>query len=76
MEVTDIDIEIKRLSSGSSPPKKKKKTINLDKKVAKIVGRYEAYKEEEEQLKYLEYLGKNFAGNLVLSKEKPPTQEQ
>ncbi|KAJ4435885.1 hypothetical protein ANN_18505 [Periplaneta americana] len=62
-EIAVNDREIERLQSGFSPTKKKRKYLNTDARISRIVERYENYKNSDDILGYLLAIGHNIAGN-------------
>ncbi|KAJ4448373.1 hypothetical protein ANN_10389 [Periplaneta americana] len=62
-EVGVNDRDIERLQSGFSPTKKKRKYLNTDARISRIVERYENYKNSGDVVGYLLAIGHNIAGN-------------
>jgi len=61
-EVAEIDADIERLEGGHSPPKKKRKYVEVDKRVSRIVDSYDDYKDEGDVTRYLAAIGHAIAG--------------
>ncbi|KAJ4438572.1 hypothetical protein ANN_14519 [Periplaneta americana] len=62
-EIAVIDRDIERLQSSFSPTKKKRKYLNTDARISRIVERYENYKNSDDILGHLLAIGHNIAGN-------------
>lgn len=62
-EVAEIHRDITRLQSGFSPKKKKRKYINVDTRISRLVERYENFKDDGDILGYLRAIGHNIAGS-------------
>lgn len=65
-EVNEIDLEIEDLEAGGPPKKRKKKYVDLDGRILRIVEKYEERKDEGEILRYLRSIGYNVAGNIAV----------
>ena len=62
-EVAEIHRDITRWQSGFSPKKKKRKYINVDTRISRLVERYENFKDDGDILGYLRAIGHNIAGS-------------
>jgi hypothetical protein len=63
-EVGEVDVEVMRAEGGVSPPKKRNKYEVADQRIARIMARYNDYKEQDDILTYLRSIGYSIAGNL------------
>ncbi|KAJ4437505.1 hypothetical protein ANN_17650 [Periplaneta americana] len=63
LEVEEVDRCIERLEGGHSPTKKKRKYIDLDRRISRIVEEYPRYKAEGTVIWNLRALGLNLAGH-------------
>ena len=63
-EVEVINAEVTRAEGGHSPPRKRTKYEDTDKRIARVVDRYATYKEDVEVIQYLKAIGSNLAGNI------------
>jgi len=62
-EALVANAEIEKFIAGQSPPKKKKKTDDTDKRIERIVDQYEEYKDADEIPEFLRAIGHNVAGH-------------
>ena len=61
-ELTEIENDNERLESGLSPPKKRKKTEEIDVRIRRVVDNYEEYEANGEIPKYRRSIGHILAG--------------
>ena len=62
-EALVANAKIENLTAGQSPPKKKKKTDDTDKRIERIVDQYEEYKDAGEIPQFLRAIGHNVTGH-------------
>lgn len=63
-EVAVVDVECGRTEGGHSPQKRRTQYEATDARIARIQGRYEDYKDNDDVLAYLRAIGNNVAGNI------------
>lgn len=63
-EIAEADVLITRAEAGHSPPKRRTEYEMRDDRIARIVRRYEDYKNDDDVVSYLRAVGHNIAGNI------------